>query len=126
MSAVALQSQDFHGSYDHTQTRPIDLVHLGRQTMGDKSLELEILRLFKTQLECHLKQLDAAPDAKTLRIRLHTIKGAAAGVGAMCVARDAGDAETQLLGEGEVEVELMDHLKSSIHTAVGYVDHLLG
>ena len=75
--------------------RWIDLVFLGRQTMGQKSLEIEILKLFKSQLEIHLAQLAHMEDESQLRVRLHTIKGAAFGVGANEVAQLAAKAEKE-------------------------------
>ena len=38
-------------------SRPIDLVHLARQTLGDRSLEQEVLRLFLTQMEVYMLSL---------------------------------------------------------------------
>ena len=35
-------------------SRPIDLVHLARQTLGDRSLEQEVLRLFLTQMDVYM------------------------------------------------------------------------
>ena len=32
-----------------SKVRPIDLVHLAKQTMGDKTLEIEVLQMFARQ-----------------------------------------------------------------------------
>jgi FOG: HPt domain len=72
--------------------RPVDLVHLARQTGGDKALETEVLALFARQARqavCQIGSLD-----KDARVRLaHTILGSAKGVGAFEVARCAEELE---------------------------------
>lgn len=70
--------------------RPIDLDHLARQTMGDKSLETEVLALFAREARRAMDALAAArgDEARTIA---HRLKGAAAGVGA-CAVRDASAA----------------------------------
>jgi len=68
--------------------RPIDLVHLARSTLGDRSLEREVLALFdrqSTQLIARMRS--AAPDG--LAMLAHTMKGSARGIGAWRVARAA-------------------------------------
>ncbi|MGI2032136.1 Hpt domain-containing protein [Rhizobium panacihumi] len=72
-------------------SRPIDLVHLARQTMGDKDLEVEILSLFARQARAALTEITmAAIPASTVA---HRIKGAANAVGAFKVAAIAGEIE---------------------------------
>lgn len=66
-------------------SRPVDLVHLARQTMGDRDLEQEVLALFVQQI---LGVRDRIADADT-RERLllaHGLKGSARGVGAFAIA----------------------------------------
>ena len=77
-----------------THTRPIDMAHLARQTMGDRALEQEVLQLFAQQASTVRKQLaDASP---TERIRLaHGLKGSARGVGAFAIADCVATLETQ-------------------------------
>src|SRR5205823_3159578 len=56
--------------------RPIDLVHLARTTMGDRSLEREVLQLFErqaTQLVGRMRT--AAPGS--IGMLAHTLKGSA-------------------------------------------------
>lgn len=67
------------------RNRPVDLVHLGRQTMGDRELEREVLALFVQQA---LSVRDRITDADSReRIMLaHGLKGSARGVGAFAVA----------------------------------------
>ena len=79
--------------------RPIDLVHLARTTLGDRSLEREVLQLFDRQSALLIGRLrDAGPDG--VAMIAHTMKGSARGIGAWRVARAAeavelaGGAET--------------------------------
>ncbi|OLP61407.1 transcriptional regulator [Xaviernesmea oryzae] len=64
-----------------TATRPIDLDHLTRQTMGDKSLELEVLQLFARQARQVLKELESAAVDQYAPLA-HRLKGAALAIGA--------------------------------------------
>ena len=68
--------------------RPIDLVHLARATLGDRSLEREVLQLFDRQSALLIARLrDAGPDG--VAMIAHTMKGSARGIGAWRVARAA-------------------------------------
>lgn len=88
--------------------RPIDLIHLARQSCGDKALETEILTLFRQQLGLAADQLHAAK-GRERTIIAHTIKGSARAVGAFGLSRIAGRIEDMphdrtLLVELEQEV----------------------
>jgi HPt (histidine-containing phosphotransfer) domain-containing protein len=68
--------------------RPIDLVHLARSTLGDRSLEREVLQLFDRQSTLLIARMRAAsPDG--IAMLAHTLKGSANGIGAWRVARAA-------------------------------------
>lgn len=74
--------------------RPIDLVHLARQTGGDKSLETEVLVLFARQARQAVAQIgDIKKEARSELA--HKIAGAAKGVGASDVARCATAVEAE-------------------------------
>jgi HPt (histidine-containing phosphotransfer) domain-containing protein len=76
---------------------PIDLVHLARQTLGDRSLEIELLSLFERQAGQVLDRIVAEPaDRKTLADLGHTLRGSARAVGATRVAGAAMDFETAM------------------------------
>lgn len=64
-----------------SQSRPIDLIHLSRQTLGDRALEEEVLGMFVQQLATARDNLAAADDAGR-RMIAHTLKGTARGIGA--------------------------------------------
>ncbi|TIT53091.1 MAG: Hpt domain-containing protein, partial [Mesorhizobium sp.] len=74
------------------QSRPVDLAHLARQTMGDRALEQEVLALFVQQaLSVRDKIVDA--DIKDRLLLAHGLKGSARGVGAFAIADCATDIE---------------------------------
>ena len=68
--------------------RPIDLVHLARMTLGDRSLEREVLQLFDRQSTLLIARMRAA-SPEGIALLAHTLKGSARGIGAWRVARAA-------------------------------------
>jgi HPt (histidine-containing phosphotransfer) domain-containing protein len=70
----------------------IDLAHLARMTLGERSLEAEVLALFDQQAEVLLAHMrEAAP--KAVAAFAHTLKGSARGIGAWRVAAAADAVE---------------------------------
>jgi len=78
---------------DDRTGRPIDLVHLARQTGGDKVLEEEVLHLFLRQANMLARDLGDATDSEDRRRVAHTLSGTARAVGAYRVAELARDLE---------------------------------
>ena len=76
----------------------LDLVHLSRQTLGDRALETELLELFDRQATSALARLTgpAAACGTAGADIAHMLKGSARAVGAFGVARTAGDLEEAL------------------------------
>ncbi len=78
----------------------IDLVHLSRQTLGDVTLEIELLRLFDEQARGYDARLraPAEPGRETLaRLDLaHTMKGSSRAIGAFALGDAAEHYETAL------------------------------
>jgi HPt (histidine-containing phosphotransfer) domain-containing protein len=73
---------------------PIDIEHLGRMTLGDASLEREVLAMFSAQAASLLSMLATLPpDVGAL---VHTLKGSARAIGAFAVADAALDLEAAL------------------------------
>jgi len=70
----------------------IDLEHLARMTLGERSLEVEVLALFDRQAAILLAHMrDSAPAA--VAAFAHTLKGSARGIGAWRVAAAADAVE---------------------------------
>jgi HPt (histidine-containing phosphotransfer) domain-containing protein len=73
---------------------PLDLAHLERMTLGDASLEQEVLAMFAAQSADLARRLSEMPaDAAML---VHTLKGSARAIGAVRVAEAATELETAL------------------------------
>jgi HPt (histidine-containing phosphotransfer) domain-containing protein len=75
-------SGDEHG----VCSRPVDLVHLARYTLGNKAFEREILDLFVSQSWVTLDKLKIAATEKEWRDQAHALLGSARAVGAKKVA----------------------------------------
>jgi HPt (histidine-containing phosphotransfer) domain-containing protein len=74
----------------------IDLAHLGRMTLGERSLEAEVLTLFDRQADILLARMrDCAPAA--VAAFAHTLKGSARGIGAWRVAAAADAVEMNVI-----------------------------
>lgn len=78
---IAFEAPDNSKGQCPSASRPIDLVHLAKQTMGDKALEMEVLQIFARQARSCLSEL-ASSDETQVRLVAHRLKGAAAAVGA--------------------------------------------
>lgn len=68
-----------------SRARPVDLAHLAKQTLGDRALEQEVLKLFIHQALSIRDQIGAADRVERLRLA-HTLKGSARGIGAFAIA----------------------------------------
>jgi HPt (histidine-containing phosphotransfer) domain-containing protein len=75
-----------------SSSRPLDLVHLARQTGGDRALETEILQLFRQQIGLTANQLRMTSGAER-KLIAHAIKGSARAVGAFVLSRIAAQIE---------------------------------
>jgi HPt (histidine-containing phosphotransfer) domain-containing protein len=98
----------------------IDLEHLARMTLGERTLEREVLTLFDRQAGILLARMrDAVPAA--MAAFAHTLKGSARGIGAWRVA-EAADAVEATAHEGPAEpdcslerlVAAVDEVKAEI------------
>ncbi len=106
--------------------RPVDLVHLARYTLGNRSLEREVLGLFHTQSEIYLQRLKEAKVDKDWIDAAHTIKGSARGIGAWQIAKSAEAAEG-LNGNTRKSsaLKVLKELECLIGEANGYIESLL-
>jgi len=78
---------------------PIDEAHLERMTLGDRSLEHEVLELFLRQSALMLDRI-ASAEPRIAAAAAHTLKGSARGIGAWRVADAAACVESAAAGEG--------------------------
>ena len=105
--------------------RPVDLVHLAKQCLGDENLELEILRLFDTTLVTYFDRLKLATSFDDLAINLHSIKGASAGVGAWGISELAMALEKDLRAGRPLTPERIDDLGIAIEEVRDFIARLL-
>ncbi len=71
-----------------SRKRPIDLVHLTRETFGNRALEIEILNLFSRQICGIVDRLTHANTDERVRLA-RSLKGSARAIGAFRVAEMA-------------------------------------
>jgi len=89
--SIAFEAPDNYRGYTTTH-RPIDLVHLARQTSGDKALELEVLQTFARQARSYLSDLSSG-NVDAVMQTAHKLKGAALAIGAFDVSSAAEKVE---------------------------------
>jgi HPt (histidine-containing phosphotransfer) domain-containing protein len=109
-------------------SRPIDLIHLARQTYGDRDLETELLGLFRRQAGQIVQRLaaDLPPDSIPWRADLaHTLKGSARAIGATRVAIKAEIYEVQAR-DGKPDLKpALAALRMAVDEACGAIADLL-
>lgn len=107
------------------RARPIDLVHLAKQCLGDEGLEHEVLRLFDTTIKTYLARLLAAEAPDQVLFTLHTIKGAASGVGAFTIADLAKTMEADAKAGLVINPEQLDDLKMAVEEVSVFISDVL-
>jgi HPt (histidine-containing phosphotransfer) domain-containing protein len=108
--------------------RPIDLIHLAHQTLGDRGLETELLGLFRRQAGQIVERLsaDLPNDSIPWRADLaHTLKGSARAIGATRVAIKAEIYEVQARDGNPNLRPALAALKSAVDEACGAIADLL-
>ncbi len=101
---------------------PIDLVRLAANTMGNRDLEIQVLRLFVTQSSAAMKRLSDETDTGVLHDLVHTLKGSARAVGASAVAERCEELEQGLDAAGTPDFSA---LVQAVDEANGYIADLL-
>ncbi len=110
--------------------RPLDLVHLSRQTLGDRELEVELLGLFDKQAGQIIARLASAlsgSDRKWRHDLCHTLRGSARAIGAVKVARFAQSYEDGLAAQlSDAQLAgLIEDMKLSVEEAQAEIRSLL-
>ncbi len=124
--SVALQAaaDDPTTAFSAPAERPIDLVHLTRMTLGERSLEREILQLFVRQAENLVARMRAAEPRSAAELA-HTLKGSARGVGAWRAARAAEAAELAASSGEALFGGAVRELETAVNEASRYIHDLL-
>jgi HPt (histidine-containing phosphotransfer) domain-containing protein len=100
---------------------PIDLNHLHNQTMGDRGLQREVLKIFLRHSAEQLQRLKAAESVAERREAAHSLLGSARGIGAVSVAYIAAEIE---MAKGPVTGR-MKALEAANEAARGFILDLL-
>jgi HPt (histidine-containing phosphotransfer) domain-containing protein len=101
---------------------PIDTEHLQRMTLGDASLEREVLAMFSGQAMRLMREL-AAPSSDR-RALVHMLKGSARAIGAFRVG-EAAELLEAVLRQGEDPSEALDQLADAVTGARAAIDEIL-
>jgi HPt (histidine-containing phosphotransfer) domain-containing protein len=105
--------------------QPIDMVHLGKQALGDRGLEFEVLRMFDTMSQVYFGRLETSTNVDEMLRHLHTLRGAAAGVGAVRIAELARTAEADLRAGLPVNPERIDDIEMAVQECSAFIGELL-
>lgn len=123
--ALTALAQDTQSTRHAPSRRPVDLVFLANQCLGDQNLEREILRLLNTTLSTYFQRLLLATAFDDLLLNIHSIRGAAAGVGAWPVTEMAKAMETELRAGRPLSTESIADLGLEIDEVLAFVEGLL-
>jgi HPt (histidine-containing phosphotransfer) domain-containing protein len=96
-----------------------DQQHFEKQTWGDERLQSEMLDLFQRQSILLMKRIQASLDQDERKMAAHTLKGSATGLGALAVAKAAGDYE-----HAQDEVSAVQNLIDVIEKTNHHLCHL--
>lgn len=102
----------------------LDRGHLSRMTLGNRSLEQEVLALFDRQAEILLLRMRKS-DGAGVGALAHTLKGSAAGIGAADVAHAAELTERAAKGSAEECSAAIDRLADAVDKARALIAELL-
>ncbi len=103
------------GTSEQGDERPVDLIHLSRQTGGDRDLEREVLAMFLSQCHQAVEAIAHADGERARRENAHRLKGCARAIGAWRVAVEAERVEA-----GETSDDLAALRKAS-QTTCDYI-----
>jgi HPt (histidine-containing phosphotransfer) domain-containing protein len=105
----------------------IDEEHLGRMTLGDVSLEREVLEIFVRQIALMLKRIESV-DPMVAAAAAHTLKGSARGIGAWRLAQAAERLEEAVAGRlrGEAVAAATEALEAACEEVSAAIRARLG
>jgi len=125
-SEMAVWADTVPSGEERKSSRPVDLVHLSRYTLGKCSLERVVLELFCTQSLVYLERLRDAQSDQDWRDAAHSLKGSASAIGAWRAAEAARCAEA-LSGASLIEARdlRLREIEASLCEAETYIGGLL-
>lgn len=102
--------------------RPLDLVHLSKYTLGSRSLEAELLGIFRSQAVIYLERLEKAATDKDWRDAAHSLKGSARALGGWTLGQHAEDAEK--LNAPDARAAALELIRNEIVVVTRFIDEL--
>lgn len=115
--AAALKQAEAHDA-------PIDLVHLARMTLGERSLEREVLQLFRRQASMLIARMRGVEPAGAGGLA-HTLNGSARGIGAWRAARAAEAVEIAATAGDASFAAACRELEDAVEEACAFIGELL-
>lgn len=109
-----------------SNSRPIDLVHLSKQSLGDPGLEDEILHMYDQMVLTQMSRIRESLEVDDILFCLHSLKGSSAGVGANNVAALAKAAEDEMQANKVLSHECLADLRMGVEEVRYYIAELLG
>ncbi len=111
-------------SRDHSRA-PIDMDHLDQQSLGDPGLRDEVLRLYAQMSAVYLGRIEESTSTPLLLEHLHTLKSAAAGIGAWGVRDLAKRAEDALRSGAPVNPEHIQDIAAAVADCQAFIAELV-
>lgn len=104
---------------------PIDMDHLDQQSLGDPGLREEVLRLYAQMTAVYLGRIEASSSIPLLLEHLHTMKSAAAGIGAWEVRDLTKRAEEALRAGNPVNREHIQGIAAAVEECHDFIAQLV-
>ena len=104
---------------------PIDMDHLDQQSLGDPGLRDEVLRLYAQMSQVYLGRIEASASPAELQQHIHTLKSAAAGIGAWQVRDLAKHAEDTLREGNPVNAEHIRAISAAVADCREFIDTIV-
>ena len=127
MEVTAMMALEMPGSGgSRGEAAPIDHAYLARFTLGNTTLEHEVLELFADHAPTYLLRLMAATTDRAWHEAAHTLKGSARAVGARQVGALAEEAERiKGFSDPEARAASIDALSAALGDARQYIAELV-
>ena len=100
---------------------PLDLAFLAKQTLGDDALADEILRLFDVMSHTYMARIVQSSSPEAMLPHLHTLKGAAAGVGAFDLREMVRVAEASIQAGRGLDPEAVADLSVAVEAVSAFI-----
>ncbi|MBD8890443.1 Hpt domain-containing protein [Roseibium litorale] len=103
----------------HEQPAPIDLVSLAANTLGNRDLEREVLRMFRAQTSSMMSRIDQEASDLVRKDLIHTLKGSARAIGADHVAKACEELEAVLAAGGAPDFRPLVSAVAEVNDYIG-------